>query len=283
MGLEHRYDSKAAIETLVLTQRMVAVIVGEVTQLTTQPFGKLEGEDREVVAQRYKIRILGQDPPDKPVDMLPVAYPLQLNSGLGAESMGIIRYTTNTYVYVSKDPNSGTYLIERVVPNYIAVLLQGFNSEGNEALSGFLPLEDTVVPETFFLNGKLNSAELFGYNAFSEFDIKTAYSTKLPSFPSPCKPVNTAGVNDAIDNLIKEVEDLKTGITGEDSFLATSQQFTKDAQNVINGASFNVGIGTNSYEISLGNAAGDIGNIIASLIQQVRKFVLEKHLLLLII
>ena len=274
MGLEHRYDSKAAAKLWAETQRMVAVIVGEVTQLTTQPFGKLEGEDREVVAQRYKIRILGQDPPDKSEDMLPVAYPLQLNSGLGAQSTGIIRYTTNTFVYVSKDPNSGTYLIERVVPNYIAVLLQGFNSEGNEALSGFLP--SGTVPETFFLNGKLNSAELFGYNAFSEFDIKTAYSTKLPSFPSPCKPVNTAGVNDAIDNLIKEVEDLKTGITGEDSFLATSQQFTKDAQNVINGASFNVGIGTNSYEISLGNAAGDIGNIIASLIQQVRKFVLRK-------
>jgi len=274
MGLEHRYDSKAAAKLWAETQRMVAVIVGEVTQLNTQPFGKLEGEEREVVAQRYKIRILGQDPADKPDDMLPVAYPLQLNSGLGAESMGIIRYVPNTFVYVSKDPNSGTYLIERVVPNYIAVLLQGSDSEGNQALSGFLP--GGTAPETFFHEGKLNSAELFGYNAYSEFDVKTAFNTKLPAFPSPCKPVNTAGVNDAIDNLIKEVEDLKTGIVGEDSFLATSQKFTKDAQNVINGASFNVGIGTNSYEISLGNAAGDIGNIIASLIQQVRKFVLRK-------
>jgi len=273
MGLEHRYDSKAAAKLWAETQRMVAVIVGEVTQLTTQPFGKLEGEGREVVAQRYKIRILGQDPADKPDDMLPVAYPLQLNSGLGAQSTGIIRYTTNTFVYVSKDPNSGTYLIERAVPNYIAVLLQG-DSEGNQALSGFVP--GGTVPHLNFLKGKLNSAELFGYNAYSEEDIKTAYNTKLPSFPSPCKPVNTAGVNDAIDNLIKEVEDLKTGIIGEDSFLATSQKFTKDAQNVINGASFNVGIGTNSYEISLGNAAGDIGNIIASLIQKVRQFVLRK-------
>ena len=113
MGLEHRYDSKAAAKLWAETQRMVAVIVGEVTQLNTQPFGKLEGEENEVVAQRYKIRILGQDPADKPDDMLPVAYPLQLNSGLGAQSTGIIRYTTNTFVYVSKDPNSGTYLIER--------------------------------------------------------------------------------------------------------------------------------------------------------------------------
>ena len=279
MGLEHRYDSKAAAKLWAETQRMVAVIVGKVTQLDTQPFGKLEGEENEVVAQRYKIRILGQDPPDKPDDMLPVAYPLQLTSALGAQSVGIIRYEPNTYVYVSKDPNSGTYLIERVVPNYILALNRDFDgdSKGNEALSGFIPgNSDTVVPQLHFLKGKLNSAELFGYNAYSDEDIKTAYSTKLPSFPSPCKPVNTAGVNDAIDNLIKEVEDLKTGITGEDSFLATSQQFTKDAQNVINGASFNVGIGTNSYEISLGNAAGDIGNIVASLIQKVRQFVLRR-------
>ena len=135
---------------------------------------------------------------------------------------------------------------------------------------------NSTVPDSFYLKGKLNSAELFGYDAYSEFDVQTAFSTKLPAFPSPCKPVNTAGVNDAIDNLIKEVESLRTGITGEDSFLATSGEFIKDAQNTINGASFNVGIGTNSYEISLGNAAGDIGNIIASLIQKVRKFVLRK-------
>ena len=276
MSQESRSDSKKIAKLWGDTQRQIAVIVGEVTQLDSQPFGKLEGEDREVVAQRYKIRILGQDPPDKPDDMLPVAYPLQLNSGLGAQSVGIIRYMPNTYVFVSKDQDSGSLFIERAVPNYILALNQDFDrdSKGNEAFSGFLP--GGTVPHLNFLKGKLNSAELFGYNAYSEEDIKTAYSTKLPAFPSPCKPVNTAGVNDAIDNLIKEVEDLKTGIVGEDSFLATSQQFTKDAQNVINGASFNVGIGTNSYEISLGNAAGDIGNIIASLIQQVRKFVLRK-------
>ena len=273
MSIDNRYYSKLLAKLWGDTQRQIAVIVGEVTQLKSQPFGKLEGEEREVVAQRYKIRILGQDPADKPDDMLPVAYPLQLNSGLGAQSVGIIRYVPNTYVFVSKDP-SGTYLIERVVPNYIAVVLQGYNSEGNEAFSGFLP--GGTAPETFFHEGRLNSAELFGYNAYSEFDVKTAFNTKLPAFPSPCKPVNTAGVNDAIDNLIKEVESLKTGITGEDSFLATSQKFTKDAQNVINGASFNVGIGTNSYEISLGNAAGDIGNIVASLIQKVRQFVLRR-------
>ena len=94
------------------TQKQIAVIVGVDTQLDSQPFGKLEGEGREVVAQRYKVRLLNQDPPDKPENKLAVAYPLQLNSGLGAQSVGIIRYVPNTYVFVSKDPDSGTYSLK---------------------------------------------------------------------------------------------------------------------------------------------------------------------------
>ena len=52
-----------------------------------------------------------------------------------------------------------------------------------------------------------------------EFDVKTAFNTKLPAFPSPSEAVNTAGVNDAIDNLIKEVEEFKNWYYRKDSFL----------------------------------------------------------------
>ena len=38
MGLENKYDSKHFAKLWADTQRMVAVIVGEVTQLKTQPF-----------------------------------------------------------------------------------------------------------------------------------------------------------------------------------------------------------------------------------------------------
>ena len=55
MSIDNRYDSKRFAKLWGDTQRQIAVIVGEVTQLDSQPFGKLEGEDREVVAQRYKI------------------------------------------------------------------------------------------------------------------------------------------------------------------------------------------------------------------------------------
>ena len=285
MGIDNKFDSKRFAKLWGESQQQKAVIVGAVTQLETRPFGKLEGvkgkpetnrsETREVVAQRYKIRILGVDPPDKPEDMLPVAFADQNSSGLGAQSVGIVKYDPNTYVYVAEDPESGALHITGPIPNYITVVERDFLSRGEQALSGFLPGNSTV-PDSFYLKGGLNSAELFGYDAYSEFDVQTAFSTKLPPFTSACKPVNTAGVNDAIDNLINDVQDLKTGIIGEDSFLATSGKFIKDAQNTINGASFNVGIGMNSYNISIANAAGDIGNIISSLIQKVRQFVLRK-------
>ena len=279
MGLESNYDSKSAAKIWVQTQRMIAVIVGEVTQLQTQSFGKFGYDVDDVVAQRYKIRILGQDPPDKDESMLPVAYPLQNSSGLGAQSVGQIRYTPNTYVYVSKDPNSGTYLIERVIPNYISNLSIDFGQEskGNEALRGFLP-GSSIVPQSYFLNGDFNYAELFGAQAPSDEDVRTAFNTKLPTFPSACKPVNTQGVNDSINNLIQQIEGLKTGLTGSDSFLATSGKFISDAQNTINGAQIasDINIGGESYDITLGNAAGDIAQIIAALIQQMRRFVLRK-------
>ena len=101
---------------------------------------------------------------------------------------------------------------------------------------------------------------------------------KLPPFTSACKPVNTAGVNDAITNLIKNIETIRTGIVGEDSFLATSGQFIRDAQSTVNGAQMasDINIGGKSFDITLGNAAGDIANIIAALVQQMRKWILRK-------
>ena len=117
MGLSSRYESLQIAKGFAEHYRKIAVIVGTTAQEETQDsavHGANQGGD--VVAQRYRIRILGEDPPDKPENRLPLAYPLQLNSGLGAQNVGIIRYTPNTFVYVSKDPNSGTYQIEAVVP-----------------------------------------------------------------------------------------------------------------------------------------------------------------------
>ena len=281
MGLKSKYDSKEISKLWAVTQRKIAVIVGTTTQLDTQDDTKFESKKPEVVAQRYRIRILGEDPPNKPEGKLPVAYPLQLSSGLGAQDMGTIRYTPNTFVYVSIDPHSGTYLIERVVPNYITDVLVDTNasSSGEKTFSGFIPGE-SIVPESYYLNNNLNFGELFGAQSQGQNDIKIDFNTKVPKFPKPtsCEKINVEGVNDAIENLIKEVEAIKTGIIGSDSFLQTSRNFFNDVKSGISTANLatGIGIGGEEYEISLSNAAEDISKIIAALMQQVRKFVLRK-------
>ena len=267
------------------------MIVGVESQKTTRDGYKFNSPKDSVVAQRYRVRILGVDPPDKPENKLPVAYPFATSSGKGAQTVGIVRYVPNDHVYISKDANSGTLFIEKIVPNYISNLLRGFDdSTGEQALSGFVT--GSIVPHTFLNDEKngFNSGELYDSQDVSYFDTTVDYDTPLPKFPKPasCEKVNVAGVNDAIEKLIREVEAIKTGITGDDSFLVTAQQFGKDVKAGI--STFNIatgiGIGTDgfrgaatketTFNISLSNAAGDISRIIAAMMQQVRKWVLRK-------
>ena len=284
-GLSDKYNYKAISEHLWQLTHMPAVIVGVGAQDTTQFSGKYGDTPPDVVAQRYRIRLLGIDPPDKPENRLPLAYPLQLSSGLGAQDSGIIRYPPNTYVYVSKDPNSEAYYIERVIPNAIAKLFKSnsvdLSQTGIAPYSGFVA-GLSKVPDPFIneLKSDINSAELFNTQLPSLADTNHDYKTKLPKVKSACDTVNVDGVNDAITNMIQDIESLRTGIIGEDSFLATSQRFLSDAQNFVSNtipnASLSVGIGTDSYDISIGNAAGDIARIMAALVQKVRKWILRK-------
>ena len=280
-GLSGKYNSIQTAKDFAEHYRKVAVIVGVEAQNDTQYSGKFGDTPNDVVTQRYRIRILGEDPSDKPENKLPLAYPLQLTSGLGALDSGVVRYAPNTFVYVSKDPNSGAYFIERVIPNAVArTHIDEFNvGTGTSAFSGFIP-RLSIVPTDYILEGKLNTAELFNTQAPSDEDIKHDFKSKLPSIKSACDTVNVDGVNDAITNMIQDIESLKTGIIGEDSFLATSQRFLSDAQNFVSNtipnASLGVNIGEDSYNISIGNAAGDIARIMAALVQKVRKWILRK-------
>ena len=101
-----------------------AVIVGVETPNETQHSGKFDSEPPNVVCQRYRIRLLGIDPPDKPEKNLPLAYPLQLTSGLGAQDTGFIRYPPNTYVYVSQDPIPNNIILKEL---FLMLLQKSFN------------------------------------------------------------------------------------------------------------------------------------------------------------
>ena len=278
-GLSDKYNSKLIAKEIWDMSHIPAVIVGVETPNDTQYSGKFGDPPPNVVARRYRIRILGVDPPDKPENRLPLAYPLHLTSGLGAQDVGIIKYPPNTFVYVSKDPHSEAYYIERVIPNAVAKSIDNaeLSGRGEVAVTGFLP---GSRPTTHTLEGKLNTAELPGTQSPSDEDKKHDYKTKLPRIKEACDTVNVGGINDAIDGLIQDVESIKTGLLGDDSFLVTSQNFLSDAQNFVSNtipnASLNVGIGSDSYGISIGNAAGDIARIMAALVQKVRKWILRK-------
>ena len=274
-GLSSRYESLQIAKGFAEHYRKIAVIVGTTAQKDTRDNavqGSVEGG--EVVAQRYRIRILGEDPIDKPENKLPVAYPLQLNSGLGGQSVGIIRYVPNTYVYVSKDPNSGTYHIEAVVPNYVRNLLDDAQNsqQGIAALSGFYTWTINCPDTHVLLQSRMNC--LINKQILKLIKKQKQSNTKTPTMPKACAPVNTAGVNDAIDRLIQQVEELRTGLLGEDSFLQTSQDFVNDVQN-FNVAS-GIGIGGEEYDISIATAAQDVSQIIAALMQEMRKWVIRK-------
>ena len=283
-GLSDKYNYKAISEHLWQLTHMPAVIVGVDAQDTTQFSGKFDATPPDVVAQRYRIRLLGIDPPDKPENRLPLAYPLQLTSGLGAQDSGIIRYTPNTYVYVSKDPNSEAYYIERVIPNAIAKLFKSneLSETGIVPYSGFIP-GVTVVPDSFVdeLKTDINSAELFNTQLPSLADTNHDYKTKLPTIKEACDTVNVGGINDTIEGLIQDVESLKTGIIGEGSPLGEVAGFLDDANTFVtetipNTAIGSVDIGGDSIDITIGNAAGDIARILSALIQKVRKWIIRR-------
>ena len=55
--------------------------------------------------------------------------------------------------------------------------------------------------------------------------------------PTSCEPFDMKGINLDIKNLIKEIEGIRTGLLGNDSFLVTSQNFVNEVQAKINGVS----------------------------------------------
>ena len=80
--------------------------------------------------------------------------------------------------------------------------------------------------------------------------------------------------------MIKDIEELRTDLLGEDSFLGQTNEFLGNAQDKVDSVGrFSLGsvdVGDESYDITIGNAAGDISTIIAAIIQEVRKWVLRK-------
>ena len=198
-GLASKYQAKISAIDRSSFEKKVAIIVGEVTQLRTQPTIKFPGAgpaDDPVYKQVYKIRIFGEDPLDKPVDRLPVAYPLVFNGG-GAFTIPTPRYAANTIVEVSKDPVTSLYFIERVMPKTYKPPVQEQVPPSVINISGFVPGSNRLpIPETFRLNDAPTAAEQHNNQSPSEADEKDDADSETPPIKTACKPVNTEAIND---------------------------------------------------------------------------------------
>jgi len=214
-------------------------------------------ETIQTVYERYKIVVLSQSDTVTP-ELCSWARLKTVNSGLG----GFVSFDPivprGSFVTVEEDDN-GDWVIDEVLSNVVcdeisrtAVLKPGTPT------SGFAP--GSTIPTTYTTpDGNGITCELPHTPEPAEEDEKQNSHNKTENILTACKKVNLEGVNSEIENLIKEVEKLRTGLLGKDSFLATSKKFIdKEVLGKVN------------------KASAKIAEWTAWLVQEIRKYVIRK-------
>ena len=236
------------------------IVDRESRDATIKPIKGFSGvEVIQTVYERYKIVVLSQSDIVTP-ELCSWARLKTVNSGLG----GFVSFDPivprGSFVIVEKDDN-GDWVIGEVLSNVVcdeisrtAVLKPGTPT------SGFAP--GSTVPTTYITpDGNGITCELPHTPEPSKEDGKQ----NLPNEKAPeniltaCKKVNLEGVNSEIENAIKEVEKIRTGLLGKDSFLATSKKFID--QEVLG---------------TVSKASAKIAEWTAWLVQEIRKYVIRK-------
>ena len=258
-SLAHRYNRKLLENALNHQVVGIGQIADEESAVETMQQQKFNPEGTDILLRRYKIRICSQHDDTVPVKDLPWAYGQSPTSGLRGESCGIPFYPINTFVTVFQDPQTGLYYIGDVHPNSVAELPTK-KAPGCAPASGFKPGSALFyVPDTHTDGSKIISgSEWYGTAVPSKADDKQDSHNEVITIPTACRPVNTDAINSELTNLIKGIEELRTGLTGKDSFLATSQDFLNDVQGEVD------------------KAAKNISRWITWLIQQIRQFINRK-------
>ena len=262
-SLAQKYNKNLFEYALKQSEKKLAVIVGEKNYVENLPKGKFTVEHTGLVLRRFKIRIISEHDEGTPVSNLPWAYGQSPTSGLRGESIGIPVYPPNTYVDVVSDPDTGIYYILGAHCNTVSIL-ENQQKDGEPPASGYIPGSTLFPVAQKHINpdktGRADGGELCNTPVPSLEDEKQAKLGEDPPIPLPskCRKVNTDGINQELTKLIKDIENIKTGLTGKDSFLQTSQNFINEVQSKVNAAS------------------AKVAEWIAWLIQEIRKFVLRK-------
>ena len=232
----------------------------EVAQRTKEKFKSYKQSG--ILLKKYKVRICSATNDTERVDDLIDAFGQASTSGLRGEMSLTPSYPVNTYVTIFQDPLTELYYIEHAHINTKIDLAQIKEFAGCGAASGFIPgsIEFKVSDACTDYDGTkvAPGSEIPANPVPCKADKKQNTHNESIEIPSPCIPVDTAAINKELEGLIKFVEELKTGVLGEDSFLQTSQEFLDQVQSKVN------------------EASQAIANSITWLINKIREYIMRK-------
>lgn len=238
---QNRYFKKQLEKRLGKSIIGIGQIVSEEYEVAQRQQGKFTSYKEQasgVLLNKYKVRICSATNDTERVNDLIDAFGQVSTSGLRGEACPTPAYPANTYVTVFQDPLTELYYIEKAHPNTKVELPKSKEVAGCGAASGFVPgsiyfkVPQTCTDENG--NGTAKGSEVPRNTVPSQADKKQSSHNESIIIPSPCIPVDTAAINKELEGLIKFVEDLKTEVLGQDSFLQTSQDFLNQVQARVN-------------------------------------------------
>ena len=234
-----RYARKLVEEQLGQSRLQLAQIADDISWVKTQQdkkFSEPEPYAAKPFLTRFKILICGVHPADANPVSLPWAYPPFSTSGLRGESLGLPILPRGTFVYVSRDTQTGEYFIERIAPN-VSPDLPLVSGSPYGAVSGADPrsagTDGSPISDTQVGNSRVLGNEIFAFNGPSLADMlqNSPREEAKWQFPTLDGAKNTVGgMSAAIENSIKDVERIKKGLIGDNSALRQSLETLDNAE-----------------------------------------------------
>ena len=209
-----RYARKLVEEQLGQSRLHLAQIADDISFIKTQQDKKFSDPDAfaaKPYLTRFKIMICGVHPVDADPRSLPWAYPQFTTSGLRGESLGIPILPRGTFVYVSRDIQTGEYFIERIAPN-MSPDLPLISGSPYGAVSGLDPAsaggDGSPASDLLVGNSRVLGNEVFNFLGPSLADqLQNSPREEAKwQFPTLDGAKNTVGgMNAAIENSIKDL------------------------------------------------------------------------------
>jgi len=182
----------------------------------------------------YKIRLCTGNSSQTPDDqVISVPHPVT-SSGRGGFYSGDTLLSRGDFVRLLKHKKTGEWYIDSVLPVCTGATLDQNAIEGICQNRGGWTFRDGLFQVPLANQGPNGGAPI-NETFFLGVPDRAKWDTLYLSIPpiqlkTPCEPSSMAGMPTAMSNLLRDVQDLRTGLLGDDSFLVTSQQFVDEVQ-----------------------------------------------------